>query len=67
MRSLAAFIAIGWFWLMFYGVGPLTSSAQLATAGLWLVGTCLAAALWGVANVALRRPRPAARPIAPAP
>ena len=57
MRHLATLIALGWFWLTFYSVGPLTSWTQVAVGLLSLLVACLASALWGAAAVARRRPR----------
>ena len=57
MTNLAIFVALGWFWLTFYSVGPLTSWTQVAVGGLSLALGCLAFALWGAATAARRRPR----------
>lgn len=54
MRSLALFIAVGWFWLLFYGVGPLNTASQYAVAGASLAGGSVVAALLGLL-VATRR------------
>lgn len=56
LRDLALLIAVGWFWLLFYGVGPLTPASSLAAGGLSLAVGCLLSALWGVFS-ARRRPR----------
>lgn len=56
MGNLAIFVALGWFWLTFYSVGPLTSWTQVAVGGLSLLVVCLASALWGAA-AARHRPR----------
>ena len=47
MRSLATAIGVGWFWLAFYAVGPLTTGAQLAVAGGTLSTACGACAIAG--------------------
>lgn len=57
MTNLAIFVALGWFWLTFYSVGPLTTWTQVAVGGLALLSVCLAAAFWGNAIAARRRPR----------
>ena len=57
MMNLAIFVALGWFWLTFYGVGPLTSWSQVAVGGLSLMLGCVAFALWGVVMAARGRPR----------
>lgn len=57
MTNLAIFVALGWFWLTFYSVGPLTSWTQVAIGGLTLVVGCFVAALWGAAIAMRRRPR----------
>lgn len=57
MTNLAIFVALGWFWLTFYSVGPLTSWTQVAIGGASLLVGCLAAGFWGTAMVARRRPR----------
>ncbi len=55
MRDLAIVIAVGWSWLLFYGVGPLNSATQIAVGGAALVVGCLVSALLGLL-VANRRP-----------
>ena len=57
MGNLAIFVALGWFWLTFYSVGPLTSWTQLAVGAVSLLVACLASAVWGVATAARRCPR----------
>ncbi len=57
MGNLAIFVALGWFWLTFYSVGPLTSWTQVAVGALSLLVACLASALWGAAAAARRRLR----------
>ncbi len=55
MRSLAIAIATGWFWFLFFGVGPLTSATQaLVGLGSLVVG-CSMFALWGVHAARRRR------------
>ncbi len=56
MRHLGCLIALGWFWLLFYGVGPLTSARDLTLAAVLLVAGCTAGAVWG-ARAARRRAR----------
>lgn len=56
MRTSVILLGLGWFWLCFYGVGPLTTWWQLALGGLALLAGCLVFALWGAAIVR-RRPR----------
>ena len=57
MKDLAILVALGWFWLTFYGTGPLTNWSEVAVGGLTLVIGCLAAALWGAKAAARRRSR----------
>lgn len=57
MKDLAFLVGLGWFWLTFYGTGPLTTWTEVAVgAGALAVG-CLASAAWGVRIAARRRPR----------
>ena len=55
MRDLAALVGLGWFWLTFYGTGPLTSWTEVAVGGLALAVGCLVSAIWGVRIAARRR------------
>ncbi len=57
MRHLAILIALGWFWITFYSVGPLTTWAQVAVGGVTLAIGCLLAAVWGTCSATRRRPR----------
>ena len=57
MKHLAILIALGWFWLTFYSVGPLTTWTQVAVGGLTLAVGCLVAAFWGTSVASRRRPR----------
>ncbi len=41
MRTLAILVGLGWFWLTFYGTGPLTSWTDLTVGGAALVVGCL--------------------------
>lgn len=56
MRDLAIAIAVGWFWLLFYGVGPLNSATEIAVGGATLVVGCLVSAMLGLLVAARRRP-----------
>lgn len=64
MRSLAVLIAFDWAALLFYGVSPLTTSAQYAEGALGLAAVCAVAAAWGAA-VAIRCARAGRRGAAP--
>lgn len=56
MRNLAIFIAFAWFWLLFYGVGPLNSWTQIAVGSATLVVGVFASAIVGLLP-AMRLPR----------
>ena len=56
MRSLAALVGLGWFWLSFYGVGPLTPRSSLVVGGAALLAACGGGALLGVVLARRRRP-----------
>lgn len=57
MKDLAILVGLGWFWLTFYGTGPMTSWTEIAVgAGALGVG-CLVFAAWGARIGARRRPR----------
>lgn len=55
MRTLAILVGLGWFWLTFYGTGPLTSWSEVAIGGLALAAGCLLFAIWGAWIAARRR------------
>ena len=48
MRNLAISIAFAWFWLLFYGVGPLDSWTEIAVGSATLVVGVVASALVGL-------------------